>query len=430
METYTIYADALDATRAALDRLMKKATRYGVPFTYTVGDEHPEIVRVYEADEITKIQYQVDKYVVAAVDITIDADALVKKDGWTVCAHVEHGNVGNIVTALNGESVNPDWFHVAAHCDHCNSNRFRKVTYFCRHESGEMRQVGSACLKDYTGINPAVVAMASEVRDILQEVTDCSPEDWEQTPHSEMYAVLAVIGLAVDEIERHGYRKSAVAGSTKGNVLEALKEGETPSESGAAKAGKIVEWLKAVDSEYNRIRDQIDAIEVARRAAEDEDNYFESNRLWRECGKLERALPGDVERNGSIIAASEYCKENHVGTLAYMPLAYDKAMERKAQAEKREAERGAQAAASEYVGQVKERLTIKAATAALVTSWETDYGVTYLYKFTDAAGNVFIWKASSKQDVSDGMTLKGTVKEHSERDGVKQTVLTRCKIAA
>lgn len=425
METYTIYADALDATRAALDKLAKKAKRYGVPFSYTVGDERPETVRVWARDEVNRVEYVKDSYTVAAVDITIDADGLVKKDGWTVCAHIEHGNIGNIVTGLNGESVNPDWFHVSAHCDHCNSNRFRKVTYVCRHESGEVKQVGSACLKDYTGINPAVALMASEVRDILPTVGDCAPEDWERTPHAIMYGVETVIALAVDEIERHGYRKSEEPNSTKSRVMIALKERKMPSETGAVKAAAVVEWLKGL-SEIDR-----KATEWYKGTAA----YFNESELYddydggEKCPyELDSRL--NLERNCFPLAVSGYACARHIGLLAYMPLAYDRYMERKAREEKREADRKAQAAASGYVGEIKERLTIQTATAALITSWETDYGVTYLYKFTDAAGNVFIWKASNRQDLTDCMTLKGTVKEHNERDGVKQTILTRCKLIA
>lgn len=455
MVTYTIYADALDATCAALDKLAKKATRYGVPFSYNVGEEHPETVRVWARDEVNRVEYVKDSYTVAAVDIMIDTDGLVKKDGWTVCAHIEHGDIGNIVTGLNGESVNSEWFHVKAHCDHCNSNRFRKVTYMCRHESGEMKQVGSACLKDYTGINPAVALMASEVRDLLQTVSDCAPEDWERTPHAVMYDVATVIGLAVDEIERHGYRKSQEPDSTKSRVIIALKEGETPTERGAAKATAIVEWLKEL-AEVNR--KQVEWCKGFReraraRAAADGFEYDAERRLWykgtdaysneyklyadydggEKCPyELPYGLDSqlDLERNCSPLAVSGYTRARHIGLLAYMPLAYDRYMERKAKREQIEADRKAQAATSEYVGQIKERLTISTATATLVTSWETDYGVTYLYKFTDKAGNVFIWKASSKQDVTACMTLKGTVKEHNERDGVKQTVLTRCKLTA
>lgn len=60
----------------------------------------------------------------------------------------------------------------------------------------------------------------------------------------------------------------------------------------------------------------------------------------------------------------------------------------------------------------------------------TYYGeLNFIYKFKDQNDNTIIWKTSNK-DLEEGKTyrIKGTIKEHSEYDGDKQTVLTRCKI--
>ena len=51
-----------------------------------------------------------------------------------------------------------------------------------------------------------------------------------------------------------------------------------------------------------------------------------------------------------------------------------------------------------------------------------------MYKFTDNDGNVFIWITPCGVETDKTMKLTGTVKEHSEFNGVKQTVLTRCKV--
>lgn len=388
MEIFTIYADRVDETRAALEKLSKKAVRYGVPFSYTVGDEHPAKVDVLEYDEFQHCLRKVETLTVAAVDIDLDCEGFVKKDGWSVVAHIEHGDVGNIVTMLNGEPAPADWLHCKPHCEHCNSNRFRKITYMCVNGGGELKQVGKTCLKDYTGINPAAALLFAEVKDLLPTVGSSSREDWEQRPHPVMYETETAIALAVDEIAAHGYRKADTPDSTKVNVMVALKDRATPTQDGIKKARLIVDWLK-------------------RFIGEDPEP----------CGNL--------EWTAAVIASSEYVKQEKVGRLVYMPVAYDRYLERKA----KEADRKEKEAVSEYVGAVKDRLTVKTATAALLTSWDTDYGTTYLYKFTDTAGNVFVWKASRPVKIEDGMTVTGTVKAHNERDGVKQTILTRCKVA-
>ena len=51
-----------------------------------------------------------------------------------------------------------------------------------------------------------------------------------------------------------------------------------------------------------------------------------------------------------------------------------------------------------------------------------------MYKFRDVDGNVFIWWTSSSLNLDHVLTVTGTVSEHSEYEGVKQTLLKRCKL--
>ena len=51
--------------------------------------------------------------------------------------------------------------------------------------------------------------------------------------------------------------------------------------------------------------------------------------------------------------------------------------------------------------------------------------------FRDDAGNCFIWKSTSAFfNIPEGekVRLRGTVKEHIDYKGTKQTVLQRCKV--
>lgn len=97
----------------------------------------------------------------------------------------------------------------------------------------------------------------------------------------------------------------------------------------------------------------------------------------------------------------------------------------------------AQKSTSQYVGEVGERLDVTL-TYVHTTTWENGYGgwlnhesVTCLHTFKDEQGNVFVWKTANfiEADYGTKLQVKGTVKEHSEYKGIKQTVLTRCKIA-
>lgn len=419
--TFTVYANLAEDVKKRLDKIAAKAARYSVPFSYTVSEERPETVAVREVDQVTQTIQTVSTHTVAAVDFNVECEEFIKANGWIVRAKVEHGDKGNIVTSLGRKPAEPGWFKAPAHCDHCKTNRFRKVTYFVEHESGEVRQVGRACLHDYTGINPATAAMWAEIQDLIGAGMDRIVGEWSGQVYEEMYPVPVILAHAYDAIQAYGYRKSDESGSTREEVKKRVLTQTLPSAEALAQAERINAWLTDLDQ---AVQAEDDALRAAWKKANETDEDSDKRAAW----NLERNKTGEIERNSITLALSGYAKTKHFGLLAYMPLAYERYLERKAREEKRKAEQLSEAA-SEHVGEVGQRITITAATAKLLTSWEGMYGTTYLYKFTDEQGNVFIWYASRGIEAHDGMTIKATVKDHNERDGVKQTVVTRCKAA-
>ena len=121
--------------------------------------------------------------------------------------------------------------------------------------------------------------------------------------------------------------------------------------------------------------------------------------------------------------------------------------ERKEREEKLEAERLAkeaelakERAISQYVGSVGDRLT---ADVLYIGSpyfkrrpfhaWNPDdFEYVYLHTFKDENGNKIIWKTTRGIELDEGLPVKisGTIKEHSEYKGEKQTIIQRCKIAS
>jgi hypothetical protein len=53
-----------------------------------------------------------------------------------------------------------------------------------------------------------------------------------------------------------------------------------------------------------------------------------------------------------------------------------------------------------------------------------------MFIFNDEQGNCIVWKATSNPSMEIGQTysVKGTVKDHTDYKGTKQTLLTRCSI--
>lgn len=418
---FTIYSNMAHEVSKKLNRLSKKAVGYGVPFTYTVGEEHPQKVAIREVDPVTQTIQTVSTYTVAAVDFEVECDELIRANGWTVRAKVEHGDKGNIVTGFGDKIVPAAWYTAHAHCDHCKTNRFRSITFFCENETGDIRQVGRTCLKDYTGISPATAAMWAEVRDIFPDEMTCTSGRCADDRSNNMYDVEMVIAHACDAIQKDGYRKSSIPGSTRDTAKENVLKNATPTAQAVEKAKAIREWLVNL---AQVVRDEDAAIAAAWKKFEETGEDSDNRAYW----KLESNRTGKMERNCIPLALSGFAKTQHFGLLAYMPLAYEHYLERKAREEQREADRLVAAATSQHVGTVGQRIALKAATVTMLSSWDGYYGKTWLYRFVDESGNVFIWFASRLFVAENGVTIKATVKEHSERDGVKQTILSRCKV--
>ncbi len=93
---------------------------------------------------------------------------------------------------------------------------------------------------------------------------------------------------------------------------------------------------------------------------------------------------------------------------------------------------------SEHVGQIGDKIRITA-TMTGFHYYKTKFGDVNIYTFTDIFKNVFVWKTSGYLEKTidglckpvlkgDQVELIGTVKDHDEYEGIKQTILTRCKV--
>lgn len=89
------------------------------------------------------------------------------------------------------------------------------------------------------------------------------------------------------------------------------------------------------------------------------------------------------------------------------------------------AKRAAEAATSNWIGTVgkREMFTV---TIRHIVEIDGIYGMSYLHIMNDDAGNVVIYKGTKVLgDKGERLTVKATVKEHGEREGVKQTKIAR-----
>ena len=380
--TYAVPQSNKEEIQKQLERLGKKAAKYGKELTWEFGEPYAKEVGIYD------VGMGQDGYMVRSLKNTLKVEVCnltingteICKDGYTVAARIEHLDGGNIVTVFDGQ-LKPEWNHIDAYCEHCGIHRRRNLTFIVRHENGEEKQVGSTCLFDYCGIDPQSIGIIEHVREMIcVEDTDSDEFCWSGIPR--VYDPIEVLAFAIATERQYGYTKSSDVGSNKSRIADLIHKREPSAEYKAA----AVAMAKEIEE-----MDESDAIEF-------------------------------LLINVKSILKSQYCKSQHFGYIAYAPTAFKKyEVELKKKAENTSQKR------SEYMGDIGERRTFNIEEMELVTSYETMYGITFLYKFVDENGNVLVWFASKQ--IKETKAIIGTIKDHRERDGVKQTIITRCKIA-
>jgi len=381
--TFKVYLSRKDEVEKSLVKLAKKATKYNIPLSWEWGAVTEERVQVlvptpYQTPNggMATMLYPVHKYWVQAQELTVDMQPI-HQSGWSILAHIERldGSDQRLVTLITATETDPLWRVWDMRCDHCGTHRARKAVYICKHDDGRVVSVGSTCLKEYTGIDPASVFSWALVKDVIGTDEEGEGIDWRGMYHPR-YDVREVLAYAIQEVGKYGYIKASEPHSTKDRVETDFSCEEEVKPENLTRAEAIVAWVKAQDD-------------------------F-----------------SDYMANCKAICQCESVEAKRFGYLCYLPVAYDKAMER---------ERQKMQSCSEYLGEVGKRLDVAVKEMHIVTSWESVYGTTFVYKIVDTCGNILTWKTSVM--VPDEVkTLKGTVKAHSEYRGVRQTELTRCKV--
>lgn len=381
MTTYTIPAVAKDELQKKLERLQKKANAYGNKFEWSFGEEKAVERNVYRVDSDTHTKVFAGKEKVFGVEVSIESD-IIRNDGYTVVAQIEAVDNGhNLVNMLDDSKPEQAWYTTKLFCEHCGTARVKRFAYIVKDKDGCTKMVGKTCLKDYCGIDPNLMVAFQEIGDLILE--EYNIDDYDFSGHGEWaYDVLDAIATANDIIKEHGYVKSDENNSTKSRLIAKFGTFE-PSEASKKLAQEMKDTLSQMD-------------------------YSELSSFL--C-------------NVKNMLQAGYIRSNSFGYIAYAPVAFEKLMKQIENEQHRNEMKGQ----SDYIGSVGEKIAVDVKEAKLVTSWETLYGWTHLYKFVTTDNNVLVWYASRAYE-GEPTRITGTVKDHKEYDGEKQTVLTRCKI--
>jgi hypothetical protein len=382
---FDLNSSELAATLEKIEKINARCANRGIPGGLRV--EYREETRKEKNSVGVEIEY-----VVYPTHITGIAPKL---PGWEFAATLDYDqHAGLIVRTYPGvKSIDRDNLR-EGWCDHCQTNRYRRETYVMRNtETGEFIQVGSSCIKDFTGWTALPVSFDRMAKDV-EEMSGgfgSGPRD---------VTTITALAVAWACVTEYGFIRSNEPNCTKGMVLDVI---DPP---------KPDKWNADYLAELKRISAHSES--MYERAAELREFILSDNF----AGNSEYVL------NLKAIAAAERVSFRNMGILASAPQAWARFLEKSFIKEKEAKPE------SNWFGEIGERweisLTLKA-----IRYIETDFGSSTLHTFMDNDGNVFKWFASNADladDVDNTLRLSVGIKAHKEFKGTRETALTRVKV--
>lgn len=415
MERYAIWEGHMDALKKKVQRIEKKCAKYGCDFHFEeVGEEYREVTLP------KSMQTEKDETVTCRF-VIVEVEGVAIINDWELVAYTERTEKGNIYSKVNTEVEIPTRYRASdCFCEHCKTRRARKNTCIVRNiKTDEFKQVGNTCLKEFTqGLDASVVTMFASFKDAFEEAQEAPIGGcgWRERYLDKE----TMLRYTAETIRHFGYAKSDSRRSTKERMLDYYNadhngwSGFFPTEVAMKIKGEMAEVGFNAESEEAK---QMTKDALAWIAEQEESN--------------------DYMHNLKVACSLEYVGYRNLGILVSLFPTYNRELEREAQRKLREEERAReleQGKLSQFDGEVGQRITRNVVSCKVVTSWTNCYDgyyptTTYMYKFVTEDGNILIWKTSKDFDEKKVKTITGTVKEHNEFREVKQTVLTRCKVA-
>jgi hypothetical protein len=418
----------LDAARAALDkahsRLCRAAVKSGqdvpsAPILAFVGE--PYVVSKCQTCGTTNRGWGCESpgchagvmsVEVVDVEVTGERPALA---GWDFLACVEPLESGNLIRQVPGATITEGeltpWREGAVRCDHCATTRRRTETFVVRADgsdpamsAGTYRQVGRNCLEMFLGGKSAtaIVAMLGWPAIIHGAAGDEDEGGGWFSSAPKAHDPITFLSWVCGVIREDGWlsRGASRDSGLKSTSDQALYLMDMPWGSATT------QWHK----ERERCAPRVEGIERAAAAL-----------AW----ARDLTPTSDYERNLALVARQLMMKPNHAGILASAVTAHTRAMGHVAASHRHDVNKGLPSA---YLGEVKQRIDLELVVERVVEK-TSDYGALNFLIMRDASNNLAVWKTgSARAKPGDKLKVRGTVKQHGEYRGEKQTVLTRCEI--
>lgn len=364
----------INSIKAEIEKINRKAKKHNLDgFTLVIGEEKVNEYKDADFEVVTKI--------------TIEG-SYPTFGGWELVSVIEFKeDIGSISRTVPHKTLPEKYFEHDDVCEHCNTKHVRKYNYIVENtETGVIKSVGSSCLKLFLGGKTAGDFLYyANLIGLEEKFFD---EDYNCGSAPTYYPLENVICYGLHSIENWGWVSKAASEdsgerSTATDVLNILCD----------QTGKYN--VKEMIAEYTE-----KAIEIL------------------EFTKTIEVGDNDYLNNLKKYAIAGYCDFKGVGLVVSMiPNHYRMTTEKIKKPD------------SNFIGVVGEKLTSDV-TFKKEIIFNSRFGSTYFLIFEDNSGNVIVWNSSNPIDVEEDekYTITGRIKEHKEYCGVKQNVLTRCKI--
>lgn len=390
---FAIPVENMESLDKKMYRIQRKAEKNGLNFVYEkLGKSQVET-------KVKGVFYEVEN---------VEISGLIKFGGWNVVAVLKHEVPGkNVVCMVDDTIPLPEKYRTCnSYCEHCHTlrNRNKTVVLF---DGKQYKQVGTDCLKEFTG------GISAEMIADYESYIKSAEETMEGSYGAHYFALETLDFLC-------GVKATiSMFGWTSRKSIEEWIENNPGKDCNMiATSNLTINFFcnnRVSKSNYDKwvsIKDNPDTEKFCRAAiewAKEQGTNDSSEFMW----------------NMSIEASKDYISIKDIGIASCIPMMYDRFIERENK-KKAETEKFRDYG---YYGNIGDSVEVEGHLSC-VSSFGTQFGVMFIYKMI-AKNCVFVWKTSKEIEMlDDGIdcVLSGKIKELSEFRGIKQNVLTRCKI--
>lgn len=389
--TAFIPVENVSILREKVAKLNKVADKLGLPLIILrVGE--PE-VRAAGMEMLTGPHAGQTQMYQEVVPVFVEGEAP-KLNGWEFIATLEHDENGTLIRRIPtfAPEVDLSQYRNATpdNCDHCGYKRRRNDTYIVVGETGETKQVGSNCLKDFTGHeSPQQIArFLEQVRDLIESVSGGGYSEGRLVPR---YSLDELMATAVQVVREEGYVSRRIAEETGAtSTATAVRSSffdrldgpadPPPTDEDYRKAVEVINWVQAL--------------------TEDE-------------------LDNDYLYNLFTVCKSGTLTDRQMGIAASGVSAYDRVHRQSEQRGDRPAY------LDEFLGEEGGRIDVEFRITHIFEE-DGDYGHQFKYIMASTTGHKLTWKTGT-YELEKGKDYRGNffVKKHWDGQNGKETQVNR-----